>query len=95
MKKRKRFWVQWDFKTPAYEVSELLIDEINDDTKELIIMDRRIFFDDRRIKDEDIDYRIVNLEAFSSNKNPSILLGSLYLIGEYKRRITTWKRFLW
>ena len=41
------------------------------------------------LKDEDIDYRIVNLEAFSSNKNPSILLGSLYLIGEYKKRITT------
>ena len=38
------------------------------------------------LKDEDIDYRIVNLEAFSSNKNPSILLGSLYLIGEYKKR---------
>ena len=41
------------------------------------------------LKDEDIDYRIVNLEAFSSNKNPSILLGSLYLIGEYKKRIIT------
>ena len=41
------------------------------------------------LKDGDIDYRIVNLEAFSSNKNPSILLGSLYLIGEYKKRITT------
>ena len=35
MKKRKRFWVQWDFKTPAYEVSELLIDEINDILEEL------------------------------------------------------------
>ena len=32
------------------------------------------------------DYKVVNLEAFSSNKNPSILLGSLYLIGEYKKR---------
>ena len=41
------------------------------------------------LKDEDIDYRIVNLEAFSSNKNPSILLGSLYLIGEYKKRMIT------
>ena len=41
------------------------------------------------LKDEDIDYRIVNLEAFSSNKNPSILLGSLYLIGEYKKRTIT------
>jgi hypothetical protein len=33
--------------------------------------------------------------VFSSNKNPSILLGSLYLIGEYKKRKITWKHFLW
>ena len=33
-----------------------LIDSIHDESKELIIMDRRIFFDDRRIKDEDLDY---------------------------------------
>ena len=33
-----------------------LIDLIEDDTKELIKMDRRIFFDDRGLKDEDIDY---------------------------------------
>lgn len=33
-----------------------LIDEIDDDSKELIIMDRRIFFDDRRIPDDQIDY---------------------------------------
>ena len=38
------------------------------------------------LKDENIDYKIVDLEVFSSNKNPSILLGSLYLIGEYKKR---------
>ena len=30
--------------------------------KELIIMDRRIFFDDRRVKDEDIDYGQVLIE---------------------------------
>ena len=41
------------------------------------------------IESENIDYNIANLEAFSSNKNPSILLGSLYLIGEYKKRIIT------
>ena len=35
---------------------------------------------------ENIEYRVASLEAFSSNKNPSILLGSLYLIGEYKKR---------
>ena len=38
------------------------------------------------LKNENIDYKIVDLEVFSSNKNPSILLGSLYLIGEYKKR---------
>ena len=35
---------------------------------------------------ESIEYKVASLEAFSSNKNPSILLGSLYLIGEYKKR---------
>lgn len=33
-----------------------LIDEIVDDSKELIIMDRRIFVDERRLSDEEIDY---------------------------------------
>ena len=62
----------------------------------LNFIERDSFFDQQNpnnfinyLKDEDIDYRIVNLEAFSSNKNPSILLGSLYLIGEYKKRIIT------
>jgi dihydrofolate synthase/folylpolyglutamate synthase len=41
------------------------------------------------LETENIDYKIVELSTFSSNKNPSILLGSLYLIGEYKKRITT------
>jgi len=41
------------------------------------------------LKSENIDYKIVELKTFSENKNPSILLGSLYLIGEYKKRITT------
>jgi predicted O-methyltransferase YrrM len=33
-----------------------VIDDIKDDSKELIIMDRRIFFDDRRCTDEEVDY---------------------------------------
>ena len=33
-----------------------VIDEIDGYNKELIIMDRRIFFDDRRIPDDEIDY---------------------------------------
>jgi len=41
------------------------------------------------LNSENIDYKIAELKTFSANKNPSILLGSLYLIGEYKKRITT------
>lgn len=44
-----------------------LIDSIEDETKELIIMDRRIFFDDRRIPDDQVDYGQVLLT------NPEIL----------------------
>lgn len=33
-----------------------LIDEIDDPSKELLIMDRRMFFDDRRLADDQIDY---------------------------------------
>lgn len=33
-----------------------LIDEIDDPSKELIILDRRMFFDDRRFADDQIDY---------------------------------------
>jgi hypothetical protein len=33
-----------------------LIDEVDDPSKELIILDRRMFFDDRRFTDEQIDY---------------------------------------
>ena len=33
-----------------------VIDKIEDESKELIILDRRIFLDDKQIKDEDIDY---------------------------------------
>lgn len=33
-----------------------LIDQIDDPSKELIILDRRMFFDDRRLTDDQIDY---------------------------------------
>ena len=36
--------------------SQLNLNGVEDDSKELIIMDRRIFFDDRRIEDDDINY---------------------------------------
>lgn len=40
---------------PGIKCSQL-IDEIDDPSKELIIMDRRMFFDDRRLTDEQVDY---------------------------------------
>jgi hypothetical protein len=40
---------------PGIKCSQL-IDEIDDSSKELIILDRRMFFDDRRFTDEQIDY---------------------------------------
>jgi len=40
---------------PGIQCSQL-IDEVDDPSKELIIMDRRMFFDDRRFTDDQIDY---------------------------------------
>lgn len=40
---------------PGIKCSQL-IDEIEDSSKELIIMDRRMFFDDRRFTDDQINY---------------------------------------
>lgn len=40
---------------PGIQCSKL-IDEINDSSKELIILDRRMFFDDRQFTDDMIDY---------------------------------------
>ncbi len=40
---------------PGIQCSQM-IDSIDDDSKELILMDRRLFFDDRRFTDEQIDY---------------------------------------
>lgn len=40
---------------PGIQCSQL-IDEVDDPSKELIIMDRRMFFDDRRMTDDQIDY---------------------------------------
>ena len=50
-----------DYHLPSKEEDENIacakvIDQIEDSKKELIIMDRRIFFDDRRMSDEEIDY---------------------------------------
>ena len=50
-----------------------LIDTIDDESKELIIMDRRIFFDDRRIPDEEIDYGQVLLTNSNFNTGDYLL----------------------
>lgn len=58
----KKFVIFDDYHLPTKKEKDIecskLIDEIDEKKfkKELIIMDRRIFFDDRRMKDEDIDY---------------------------------------
>jgi len=41
------------------------------------------------------NYAVVPLDYFDNNMNSSILIGSLYLIGEYKKRNKLWKHFLW
>ena len=76
---------------------ESIISYINSKKQyKLNLIEEDTFFDQQNpnnlidyLENQNIDYKIVNLEAFSSNKNPSILLGSLYLIGEYKKRIIT------
>ena len=67
--KYKKFLLFDDYHLPTKKQKDIecsrVIDQIDDDTKELIIMDRRIFFDDRRISDEDIDYG----QVFLRNKD--------------------------
>lgn len=59
----------------------------------LHLIEDNTFFDQEIVKEivyllnkHGKNYKIVSLEQFKKNKNPSILLGSLYLIGEYKKR---------
>tara|TARA_R100000664_G_C2749252_1_gene136663 strand:- start:580 stop:1368 length:789 start_codon:yes stop_codon:yes gene_type:complete len=58
--KYKKFLLFDDYHMPDKVQKDIdcsnLIDQIEDPSKELIIMDRRIFFDDRRIQDIDINY---------------------------------------
>jgi dihydrofolate synthase/folylpolyglutamate synthase len=73
---------------------ESIISYINSKNKySIYFIQENSFYDQENSSDyleyfqkENIEYRVASLEAFSSNKNPSILLGSLYLIGEYKKR---------
>ena len=50
-----------------------VIDNIEDESKELIIMDRRVFFDDRRVPDNEIDYGQVLLTHESVKLDDYIL----------------------
>ena len=56
----KKFIIFDDYHLPGVEQKDIdvasVVDDIDDETKELIITDRRIFFDDRQIADDDINY---------------------------------------
>ena len=73
---------------------EGIISYINSKNKyEINIVENNTFYDQENpaeyldyLQKLNIKYQVVSLDAFSSNKKPSILLGSLYLIGEYKKR---------
>ena len=66
-----------DYHMPTKNQPEIdcakLIDTIDDDSKELIIMDRRIFFDDRGIPDDEIDYGQVLLTNENFNTSEYLL----------------------
>ena len=54
------------------EVSQL-VDTIENDSKEMIIADRRIFFDDRGYSDDQIDYGQVILKNEKFDESEYIL----------------------
>ena len=71
-------------------ILNLIIDKTN---YNLHLIEDDTFFDQENVKEiiyllnkHGKHYKIVSLEQFKKNKKPSILLGSLYLIGEYKKR---------
>ncbi len=53
---------------PGIQCSQL-IDEVDDPSKELIIMDRRMFFDDRQLPDDKIDYGQVLLSKPGASRD--------------------------
>ena len=73
---------------------ESIISYINSKNRyEINIIENNTFYDQENpaeyldyFQKLNIKHQVVSLDAFSSNKKPSILLGSLYLIGEYKKR---------
>ena len=46
------------------------------------------------LEERNINFEISPIEKFHLSKQHSILIGSLYLIGEYKKEFK-WKHFLW
>ena len=73
---------------------ESIINFINSQSKyKIYFIEEQTFYDQENpvvyldyFQKAKFEYEVVSLDAFSSNKNPSILLGSLYLIGEFKKR---------
>ena len=65
--KYNKFLLFDDYHLPGKEQKDIecssLIDQIEDESKELIIMDRRIFLDDRGYSDEEVNYGQVLLTA--------------------------------
>jgi len=65
----KKFVLFDDYHMPTKNQKDIecsrVIDDIKDYKKELIIMDRRIFFDDRRIPDDQIDYGQVLVSKYN------------------------------
>lgn len=66
-----------DYHLPSNEQKDIevarVVDQIDDPSKELIIGDRRIFFDDRRVPDDKIDYGQVLLRNPDFNDKEFIL----------------------
>lgn len=73
--KWRRYVLFDDYHMPSKQEDAIecakLIDEIEDQSKELIKMDRRIFFDDRQLSDDQIDYGQVLLTKEYVAKTPA------------------------
>jgi predicted O-methyltransferase YrrM len=75
--KFNKFIIFDDYHLPEISQKDIecarLVDEIENDSKELILMDRRIFFDDRGIKDDEIKYGQVIIKNSEFNESNYLL----------------------
>lgn len=74
-----------DLSDPNIQCSKV-IDLIDDQSKELIIMDRRMFHDDRGLKDEDVKYGQVLL----TNESNCLKLKNSTVVVEPKQELWDW-----